>query len=112
MSSTNYPQDRSTKMKSAFTAAIASALAMLTTGCSTKNYVRSQTTPLIQQTNELDTKTAPTIATSWTPTSARKAGIANARLRRTLPTSMRWQPDSRPMRRISPRRRPTTASTA
>jgi len=30
----------------------------LLTGCSTKNYVRSQTAPLIQQTNELDSKTA------------------------------------------------------
>ena len=38
---------------------LASALALiLTTGCSTKNYVRSQTGPLIQQTNELDSKTA------------------------------------------------------
>jgi OOP family OmpA-OmpF porin len=31
---------------------------ILTVGCSTKNYVRSQTAPIIQQTNELDTKTA------------------------------------------------------
>jgi OOP family OmpA-OmpF porin len=38
-------------------AAGAVALA-LTTGCSTKNYVRSQTGPLIQQTNDLDAKTA------------------------------------------------------
>lgn len=30
----------------------------LATGCSTKNYVRSQTAPLINQTNELDAKTA------------------------------------------------------
>jgi OOP family OmpA-OmpF porin len=30
----------------------------LITGCSTKNYVRSQTAPLVQQTNELDAKTA------------------------------------------------------
>jgi OmpA-OmpF porin, OOP family len=38
---------------------LASALALtLTTGCSTKNYVRSQTAPLVQQTNELDAKTA------------------------------------------------------
>ena len=38
---------------------LASAAALLmTTGCSTKNYVRSQTGPLIQQTNELDSKTA------------------------------------------------------
>ncbi|MBV8116138.1 MAG: OmpA family protein [Silvibacterium sp.] len=30
---------------------------LLVTGCSTKNYVRSQTTPIIQQTNELDDET-------------------------------------------------------
>ncbi|MBV8672152.1 MAG: OmpA family protein, partial [Acidobacteriaceae bacterium] len=30
---------------------------LLVTGCSTKNYVRSQTTPVIQQTNELDDAT-------------------------------------------------------
>jgi OOP family OmpA-OmpF porin len=47
------------KIKSACTAVFASAFAILfTVGCSTKNYVRSQTTPIIQQTNELDTKTA------------------------------------------------------
>lgn len=40
-------------------AILASTLAVaLVTGCSTKNYVRSQTGPLIQQTNELDAKTA------------------------------------------------------
>ena len=33
-------------------------LCCLMTGCSTKNYVRSQTGPLVQQTNELDAKTA------------------------------------------------------
>jgi len=31
---------------------------LLATGCSTKNYVRSQTTPIIEHTNELDDKTA------------------------------------------------------
>lgn len=31
---------------------------LLATGCSTKNYVRSQTAPIIQHTNELDDKTA------------------------------------------------------
>lgn len=41
------------------TALMASALALtLTVGCSTKNYVKSQTGPLIQQTNDLDAKTA------------------------------------------------------
>jgi outer membrane protein OmpA-like peptidoglycan-associated protein len=47
------------KTKSICTVALASALVVaFTVGCSTKNYVRSQTTPIIQQTNELDTKTA------------------------------------------------------
>jgi OmpA-OmpF porin, OOP family len=45
-----------TAIKFAF---VASALALVcTTGCSTKNYVRSQTAPIVQQTNELDAKTA------------------------------------------------------
>jgi outer membrane protein OmpA-like peptidoglycan-associated protein len=40
-------------------AVLASALALtMTIGCSTKNYVKSQTGPLIQQTNDLDAKTA------------------------------------------------------
>lgn len=48
-----------TKTKSAFQVAVASALILgLTVGCSSKNYVRSQTAPLIQQTNDLDAKTA------------------------------------------------------
>lgn len=48
-----------TKMKSVFQVAVASALVLgLTVGCSSKNYVRSQTAPLIQQTNDLDAKTA------------------------------------------------------
>ncbi len=36
----------------------ASVLLMLTAGCATKNYVRNQTTPLIQHTNELEDQTA------------------------------------------------------
>jgi outer membrane protein OmpA-like peptidoglycan-associated protein len=38
--------------------ALGTASLLLATGCSTKNYVRSQTTPIIQHTNELDDKTA------------------------------------------------------
>lgn len=44
-------------------AVIAASIALslsLATGCSTKNYVRNQTTPLIDKTNELDTLTAQT----------------------------------------------------
>src|SRR6266567_8379836 len=60
-------------------AILASALALtLTTGCSTKNYVRSQTGPLIQQTNDLDAKTA-SDHRSITDTDQRaQAGIAKA----------------------------------
>lgn len=38
--------------------AIAAFALVLTTGCTTKNYVRSQTEPVIQKTNELDDATA------------------------------------------------------
>lgn len=36
----------------------ASVLLVMTAGCASKNYVRNQTTPLIQHTNELDDQTA------------------------------------------------------
>jgi outer membrane protein OmpA-like peptidoglycan-associated protein len=36
----------------------AAAFLLLAAGCSTKNYVRSQTAPLVQKTNELDDQTA------------------------------------------------------
>jgi OOP family OmpA-OmpF porin len=46
-------------LRSAYTAILVGAVALASTvGCSSKNYVRSQTTPLIQQTNDLDAKTA------------------------------------------------------
>jgi len=47
------------KIKSACTVFLASAFVVAcTVGCSSKNYVRSQTAPIVQQTNELDAKTA------------------------------------------------------
>jgi OmpA-OmpF porin, OOP family len=48
-----------TKIQTTFSVAFASALVIAcSVGCSSKNYVRSQTAPIIQQTNDLDTKTA------------------------------------------------------
>ncbi|MGC9292434.1 MAG: OmpA family protein [Acidobacteriaceae bacterium] len=38
--------------------AVGAAAALVFTGCTTKNYVRSQTAPLVQQTNDLDDQTA------------------------------------------------------
>ncbi|HWG18472.1 MAG TPA: OmpA family protein [Acidobacteriaceae bacterium] len=59
LNSNGIPKLSSLPGKTFGAAFLASALALtLTTGCSTKNYVRSQTGPLIQQTNELDAKTA------------------------------------------------------
>src|SRR5580698_5698292 len=77
MSSTTSYHDK--KMKSACTIALASAFVItFTVGCSTKNYVRSQTTPLIQQTNELDSKTAADHRYIVDTDERAKAGIANA----------------------------------
>jgi OOP family OmpA-OmpF porin len=60
-------------------AALATGLVLfLTVGCSTKNYVRSQTTPLIQQTNELDSKTAADHRAIEDTDARAKAGIATA----------------------------------
>lgn len=65
--------------KRVYAAVFASALALLlTTGCSTKNYVRSQTGPLIQQTNELDSKTAQDHCDITDTDQRAQAGIANA----------------------------------
>jgi outer membrane protein OmpA-like peptidoglycan-associated protein len=76
MSSTS-PYD--TKLKSACTVALASAFVIVfTVGCSTKNYVRSQTTPIIQQTNDLDTKTAADHRAIQDTDERAKAGIAGA----------------------------------
>jgi len=70
---------RDMKTKSAFTAIFASALALtFTVGCSTKNYVKSQTAPIIQQTNDLDTKTAADHRNIVDTDERAKTGIAGA----------------------------------
>ncbi|HEY8996805.1 MAG TPA: OmpA family protein [Edaphobacter sp.] len=61
------------------TAAVAGAfLLTLTIGCSSKNYVRSQTAPLIQQTNNLDSKTASDHRNIVDTDSRAQSGIAKA----------------------------------
>jgi len=75
MSSTS--QD--TRIKSAFALVAASAFVIVfTVGCSSKNYVRSQTTPIIQQTNNLDTKTAADHRNIQDTDELAKTGIAGA----------------------------------
>jgi outer membrane protein OmpA-like peptidoglycan-associated protein len=68
-----------TRIKSACTAILASAFAItFTVGCSTKNYVRSQTAPLVTQTNDLDTKTAADHRAIVDTDERAKTGIAGA----------------------------------
>ena len=60
-------------------AVLASAIVLvLTTGCSTKNYVRTQTGPLVQQTNDLDAKTAQDHRNITDTDQRAQAGIAGA----------------------------------
>src|SRR6202048_616926 len=69
-----------TKIKSACTVALASAFVIVfTVGCSTKNYVRSQTAPIIQQTNDLDTKTAADHRNIQDTDERAQSGIAGAK---------------------------------
>ena len=51
---------------------------LLAVGCSTKNYVRSQTTPIIQQVNELDAKTAADHRAIQDTDARAQSGIASA----------------------------------
>ena len=73
------PSNRDTTISLACRAALASGLVLFcTVGCSTKNYVRSQTAPIIQQTNELDTKTAADHRTIVDTDQRAQSGIAKA----------------------------------
>jgi OmpA-OmpF porin, OOP family len=70
---------RFTRSKVLGVTSLAGAVALsLLAGCSTKNYVRSQTTPLIQQTNELDAKTAQDHRDITDTDQRAQAGIAKA----------------------------------
>ena len=83
-------------------ALLASALVLTATlGCSTKNYVRSQTAPIIQQ----------TIARSSTPTSAHRRASPGRKARRIRPISMHRRPAARRTPLTGRRRMLTTALT-
>ena len=53
-----HPMTRISRTGFAAASAVAALSLVFTTGCSTKNYVRSQTEPVITKTNELDDATA------------------------------------------------------
>ena len=53
-------------------------IALVMSGCASKNYVRSQTGPLVQQTNDLDAKTAADHRSIGDTDARAQQGIANA----------------------------------
>ena len=66
------------KMTALKSAILGTAAVFLLGGCSSKNYVRSQTTPIIQQANELDAKTAADHRTIVDTDERAKKGISGA----------------------------------
>lgn len=78
-SRTRFSLGQEMKIGSVGTVALASALLLtFTIGCSSKNYVRSQTTPLIDKTNQLDAKTASDHRAIADTDERAQAGIAKA----------------------------------
>jgi outer membrane protein OmpA-like peptidoglycan-associated protein len=76
---TRFQPGKQLKMGSAGTVVLTSALLLtFTVGCSSKNYVRSQTGPLIDKTNQLDAKTASDHRTIVDTDERASAGIAKA----------------------------------
>ncbi|MEG9438754.1 OmpA family protein [Edaphobacter sp. HDX4] len=76
---TRFSLGRELKIGSAGTAVLTSALLLtFTIGCSSKNYVRSQTAPLVDKTNQLDAKTASDHRAIMDTDERAQAGIAKA----------------------------------
>jgi OOP family OmpA-OmpF porin len=76
LSSINKTPDVKSSMLQA--AVLGTVALFVITGCSSKNYVKSQTNPLIQQTNELDAKTAGDHRTIIDTDERAQKGIAGA----------------------------------
>ena len=82
------------------------ALALMgVTGCATKNYVRTQTAPLAEQTTQLEDKSADNNRQIKDVDSRAQPASRRRRARRTPPTRTRKTPVNRPARR---KPRPTT----
>ena len=62
------------------------------TGCATKKYVRTQTAPLVDHTDQLDQRRRRTTGTIHDVDDRAQAGISRRRARRTRPTRMRRTP--------------------
>jgi len=75
------------------------ATLLATIGCSTKNYVRQQTTPLINKTNELDDLTAKNSRDIKDVDQRAQAGIQDVQTVPPRQTRRRWRRAAKPIRR-------------
>ena len=87
--------------------AVLVAGSLLTVGCATKNYVRNQTAPVINDVNELDDQTAKNTRDIRDTDTHAQQGIAQVNNSPPPPTRRRWPPDRLPTRpiRMPPRLR-------
>ena len=76
-------------LKSSLLVLLAGTSLMVATGCTTKNYVRKQTQPIVDKSNELDARTAKNNAAIHDVDTRATAGISGAN---TKPTPRRWTP--------------------
>ena len=65
-------------LKSSLLVLLAGTSLMVATGCTTKNYVRKQTQPIVDKSNELDARTAKNNAAIHDVDTRATAGIAGA----------------------------------
>ncbi len=63
-------------LKSSLLVLLAGTSLMIGTGCTTKNYVRKQTQPIVEKSNELDARTAKNNAAIHDVDTRATAGIA------------------------------------
>ena len=79
-------------LKSSLLVLLAGTSLMVATGCTTKNYVRKQTQPIVDKSNELDARTAKNNAAIHDVDSRATAGIAGDGVlaNRHVTTTMRF----------------------
>src|SRR5438067_379805 len=93
------------------TTVAAAGILFLTVGCSTKNYVRSQTAPLVQNTNDLDAKTAQDHRTILDTDQRARPVLPVSRVLPILLISMPWLPARLRRRPVRALKKPTIVST-
>ncbi len=98
-------------LKSSLLVLLAGTSLMIGTGCTTKNYVRKQTQPIVEKSNELDARTAKNNAAIHDVDTRATAGSQARTPRPVRPTRKRWTPAAVQTRPRLWQTRPTPALT-